>query len=95
MSTIIEETVNTVINEETVEAAVEAVKAIPVKSINWAKVAKRCGIAGAIVVGGVGVGVYIKHALSKKKTDEQAADSGTDNVKVAEADFVEKETETE
>lgn len=91
MSKIIEETVNTVINEETVNAAVEAVKAIPVKSVNWGKVAKRCGIAGVIVMGGVGVAVGIKHVLTKKKTDEQAADSGIDNVKVAEHDFVDHE----
>jgi hypothetical protein len=95
MSKIIEETVNTVINEETVEAAVEAVKAIPVKSIDWGKVAKHCGIAGAIILGGVGVAVGIKHVLTKKKTDEEAADSDIDNVKVAEADFVDRETETE
>lgn len=94
MSKIIEETVNTVINEDTVEAAAKVVKAIPVKSINWGKVVKRCGVAAAIGVCVVGVGVRIKHALTKK-TDEQTADSGVDNVKVAEADFVEKEDEAE
>lgn len=95
MENIIEEAVNTVINEDTVEAAAKVVEAIPVKSIDWGKVAKRCGIAGAIVLGGVGVAVCIKHALTKKKTDEQAADPGIDNVKVAEHDFVEKEAEAE
>jgi hypothetical protein len=96
MSKIIEETVNTVINEDTVETVMEAVQAIPVKSIDWGKIAKRCGIAGVIVLGGVGVAVGIKHVLTKKKTDEQTADSGIDNVKVAEHDFVDhEETEAE
>lgn len=92
---IIEETVNTVINEDTVEAAAKVVEAIPVQSIDWGKVAKRCGIAGAIILGGVGVAMGVKHFLTKKKTDEQTADSGVDNVKVAEHDFVEKEDEAE
>jgi hypothetical protein len=92
---IIEETVNTVINEDTVEAAAKVVEAIPVKSINWAKVAKRCGIVGGIALGVAGVAVGVKYALTKKKASEQAADSGIDNVKVAEADFAEKEDEAE
>ena len=97
MSKIIEETVNTVINEETVEAAVKAVEAIPVKSINWAKVGKLGAAGAAIVLIGVGATAVVKRVKRKNQaeTDEQAADSGTDNVKVAEADFVEKETETE
>ena len=93
----IEETVNTVINEETVEAAVEAVKAIPVKSINWAKLGKAGAIVGTVVAVGAGIAAGVRYIKRKhqEKTDEQAADSGLDNVKVAEADFVEKETETE
>lgn len=88
------ENINTIVNEDTVNAAVEAVEAIPVKAINWRKLGKVGGAIGAAVGIGVGTVAFIKHCKAKK-AEKEAAANGIDNVKVAERDFVEKDSEEE
>lgn len=90
MNTI--ENINSIVNEDTVNAAIDAVEAIPVKAINWSKIGKFGAVGGAIAVAGVGVVAGIKYLKGKKAKKEAVADD-VDNVKVAEADFVEKESE--
>ena len=88
------ENINTIVNEDTVKAAIDAVEAIPVKAINWRKLGKVGGAVGAvvgIVAGTVAVARYAK----AKKAEKEAAANGVDNVKVAENDFVEKDSEEE
>lgn len=89
MNTI--ENINTIVNEDTVDAAIEAVEAIPVKAINWRKLGKVGGAVGAVagvVAGTIAIVRYVKG----KKADEEAAVEDVDNVKVAENDFVEKDS---
>ena len=90
MNTI--ENINNIVNEDTVNAAMDAVEAIPVKAINWSKIGKFGAVGGAIVAVGVGAAAGIKYLKDKKAKKEAAAD-GIDNVKVAENDFVEKDSE--
>lgn len=88
------ENVNTIVNEDTVNAAVEAVEAIPVKAINWRKLGKVGGAVGA-VVGIVAGTIAVTRYAKAKKAEKEAAANGIDNVKVAERDFVEKDSEEE
>jgi hypothetical protein len=90
MNTI--ENINNIVNEGTVDAAINAVEAIPVKAINWRKLGKVGGVVGVVV--GIGAGTYalIQHHKAKKAKKEAAADD-VDNVKVAENDFAEKDSE--
>lgn len=90
MNTI--ENINNIVNEDTVNAAIDAVEAIPVKAINWSKIGKFGAVGGAIAVAGVGIAAGIKYLKDKKAKKEAAADD-VDNVKVAENDFVEKDSE--
>lgn len=90
----IEKNIDNIVNEDTVNIAVEAVEAIPVKSINWRKLGKVGAAVGAVV--GIGAGIYagITHAKRKKKLKdekEKAAATGVDNVQVAKDDFEEAE----
>ena len=89
MNTI--ENINNIVNEDTVDAAINAVEAIPVKAFNWRKAGKYG--AGAIIVLALGAGIElgIKHHKAKK-AEKEAAANDVDNVKVAEADFVEKDS---
>lgn len=90
MNTI--ENINNIVNEDTVDAAINAVEAIPVKAINWRKLGK-VGAVGATIVGiGMGAAAIIKHRKAKK-AEKEAAANDVDNVKVAENDFVEKDSE--
>lgn len=92
----IENTINTVMTEDTVEAVAQAVEAIPAKSINWAKVGKLGAVGGAVALIGAGAVAIIKHnkAKNQEKDEQEAAAGEIDNVKVAEKDFVEKDSET-
>lgn len=92
MNTI--ENINTIVNEDTVNAAVEAVEAIPVKAINWRKLGKVGGVVGAVIGIGAGTVAIVRYAKAKK-AEKEAAANGVDNVKVAENDFVEKDSEKE
>lgn len=90
MNTI--ENINNIVNEDTVDAAINAVEAIPVKAFNWSKVGKFGAVGAAVVAIGVGAAAIIKHRKDKKAEKEAAANE-VDNVKVAENDFVEKDSE--
>ena len=65
------ENINVVMNEEVIDAAAQAVEAIPVKPEN------KFGVIGAVVlIGGViitGVALGIRHFKNKKKAQEEAA----------------------
>ena len=86
------ENINVVMNEEVIDAAVQAVEAIPVKPNN------KFGVIGAVVVGGgaiiTGIALGIRHIKNKKKAKEAAA-TGVDNVQVAKDDFEELDSEDE
>lgn len=87
----IENTINNVMTENTAEAVAQAVEAIPVKSINW----RKAGIVGAVVLA-IGAGAAAVAYCIKRKNEEtelEVTASGIDNVKVAENDFVEKDSE--
>lgn len=86
------ENINNIVNEDTVNAAMDAVEAIPVKAFNWRKLGKVGGAVGAVVGIGAGTYAFIKHRKAKK-AEKEAAANDVDNVKVAENDFVEKESE--
>lgn len=90
MNTI--ENINTIVNEDTVNAAMDAVEAIPVKAINWSKIGKAGAVGGTVLALGAGIYAGIRYIKGKKAEKEAAADA-VDNVKVAENDFVEKESE--
>ena len=66
------ENINVVMNEEVIDAAVQAVEAIPVKADN------KFGVIGAVVIGGgiiiTGVAMGIRYLKNKKKAKEEAAD---------------------
>lgn len=85
------ENINNIVNEDTVNIAVEAVEAIPAKGIKLGK-AGAIGATVAIIVGGIAVGV--RHVTRKKQLkaeQEKAAATGVDNVQVAKDDFEETE----
>ena len=88
------ENINNIVNEDTVNIAVEAVEAIPAKGINLRKLGKVGGVIGAVVGIGVGTVMLIRHAKRKqqlKSEQEKAAETGVDNVQVAKDDFEECE----
>lgn len=64
-----------------------------VPGINWGKVG--FGAATALAVVGLGYGAYqfIKTKADKKKAQEADNQPAVDNVKIAEHDFVDKESE--
>lgn len=70
--------------KEVIDAAVQAVEAIPVKPNN------KFGVIGMVVVGGgaliTGIALGIRHLKNKKKAKEEAA-TDVDNVQVAKDDF--------
>lgn len=81
-----------VVSEEVIDAAVQAVEAIPVKPNNKFGV-----IAGVVIVGSAiitGIGLTVRHIKNKKKAKELAA-SGVDNVQVAKDDFEELDSTEE
>lgn len=79
-----------VVSEEVIDAAVQAVEAIPVKPNN------KFGVIGAVVVvGGIaitGIAMGIRHIKNKKKAKEAAA-TGVDNMQVVKDDFEELDSE--
>ena len=88
------ENINNIVNEDTIDIAVQAVEAIPAKAINWRKLAKAGGVIGAAVGIGVGTVALIRHVQHKKQLkaeQEKAAATGVDNVQVAKDDFEETE----
>ena len=86
MNTI--ENINNIVNEDTINAAMDAVEAVPVKAINWRKVGT---VGGILLVLGAGTAAVIRF-VKDKKAEKEAAANGIDNVKVAENDFVEKDS---
>ena len=84
------ENINVVMNEEVIDAAVQAVEAIPVKPNS------KFGVISAVVVGGgaliTGIALGIRHIKNKKKAKEAAA-TGVDNVQVAKDDFEELDSD--
>lgn len=66
------ENINVVMNEEVIDAAVQAAEAIPVKADN------KFGVIGAVVVVGgaiiTGVALGIRYIKNKKKQKEECAD---------------------
>lgn len=92
------ENINNVVNEDAVNIAVEAVEAIPVKSINWSKLGKAGAAVGAVTLIGYGIYKGVKHIQSKKQlkaTQEKTAATGVDNVQVAKDDFEEADEPAE
>lgn len=90
------ETINTVMTEGAAEAVAQVAEAIPVKSIDWSKLGKAGAVVGVVAGIGAGAVAVFRHVKRKKQEKaEQAATAGetVDNVKVAEADFVEKDSE--
>lgn len=81
------ENINVVMNEGVIDAAVQAVDAIPVKAEN------KFGVIGAVVlVGGIvitGIAMGIRHIKNKKKAEEEQAVSCADDIPVAKGDFEE------
>lgn len=86
------ENINVVMNEEVIDAAVQAVEAIPVKPN------AKFGVIGAVVVGGgaiiTGIALGIRYIKNKKKAKEAAA-TDVDNVQVAKDDFEELDSAEE
>lgn len=86
------ENINVVMNEEVLDAAVQAVDAIPVKPNN------KFGVIGAVVVvGGVvitGVALGIRYIKNKKKAKEKAA-TEAEYVDIAKDDFEEADSAEE
>ena len=88
------ETINNIVNEDTIDIAVQAVEAIPAKGFNWAKLGKVGAAGAAIVVIGAGATAVIRRIKRKnqlKAEQEKAAETGVDNVQVAKDDFEEPE----
>lgn len=86
------ETVNNIVNEDTVNIAAEAVEAIPAKAINLRKLGKFGAAAGAVTLIGYGLYKGVKHIRNKKRLkveQEKAAANGVDNVEIAKKDFEE------
>lgn len=88
----IENTINNIANEGAVDAVAQAVEAIPVKAINWSKIGKAGAVGGILLVLGAGTAAVIHH-VKTKKADKEASASDVDNVKVAEKDFVDHDSE--
>lgn len=87
------EAINNIVNEDTVNIAVEAVEAIPAKGIKLGKLGKAGAIGAtvAIIVGGIAVGAHhVKRKLKLKAEQEKAAATGVDNVDIAKEDFEEE-----
>ena len=80
------ENINVVMNEEVIDAAVQAVESIPVKANS------KFGVIGAVVVGGgaliTGIALGIRHIKNKKKVKEET-EIDVDNIQVAKDDFEE------
>jgi hypothetical protein len=86
------ENINVETTKEVIDAAVQAVEAIPVKPNN------KFGVIGMVVVGGAaiitGIGLTVRHFKNKKKAKEAAA-TGADNVDIAKDDFEEVDSAEE
>lgn len=86
------ENINVETTKEVIDAAVQAVEAIPVKPN------AKFGVIGAVVVGGgaiiTGIALGIRHFKNKKKAKEAAA-TGVDNIQVAKDDFEEYDSTEE
>lgn len=86
------ENINVVMNEEVLDAAVQAADAIPVKPN------AKFGVIGAVVlIGGAtiaGIALGIRHFKNKKKAKEEAA-ADAEYVDVAKTDFEEVDSEEE
>lgn len=86
------ETINNIVNEDTVDIAAKAVEAVPVEAFNWRKLSKAGAAVGAVALVGYGIYKGVKHFQNKKQlkaAQEQAAATGVDNVQVAKDDFEE------
>lgn len=87
------ENIKVAMNEEVIDAAVQAVEAIPVKANS------KFGVIGAVVVGGgaiiTGIALGIRYIKNKKKAKEEQAASGVDNVQVVKDDFEEYDSTEE
>lgn len=86
------ENINVVMNEEVIDAAVDAVEAIPVKPEN------KFGVIGAVVlVGGLvitGVALGIRHFKNKKKAREETV-TVEDTIPTVDDDFAEPDSTEE
>lgn len=85
------ENINVETTKEVIDAAVQAVEAIPVKPNN------KFGVIGMVVVGGAaiitGIGLTVRHFKNKKA--KEAAATGVDNMQVVKDDFEELDSEEE
>lgn len=85
------ENINVVMNEEVIDAAVQAAEAIPVKADN------KFGVIGAVVVVGgaiiTGVALGIRYIKNKKKQKEECADFVDADNSPYEDDFEEANSE--
>lgn len=80
-----------VVSEEAINAAVQAVEAIPVKPNNKFGI-----IAGVVFVGGLlATGVALLVNNKNKKKAKEAAATGVDNIQVAKDDFEEYDSTEE
>lgn len=90
------ENINVVMNEEVIDAAVEAVEAIPVKADNKFGVIGAVVLVGGIAITGIAMGIrYIKNKKKLKEEQEKAATTGVDNTQVMKDDFEEDNSEEE
>jgi hypothetical protein len=84
------ENINVETTKEVIDAAVQAVEAIPVKP------STKLGVIGAVVVGGgaiiTGIALGIRHFKNKKKAKEVAATDANDS-QVTNDDFEEADSE--
>ena len=88
------ENINVVMNEEVIDAAVQAAEAIPVKPDN------KFGVIGAVVVvGGIaitGIAMGIRYIVNKKKAKEELeAEVAVDDCDHANDDFEEADSTEE
>ena len=85
------ENINVVMNEEVIDAAVQAAEAIPVKADS------KFGVIGAVVVVGgaiiTGVALGIRYIKNKKKLKEMQADCVDVDNTCADGDFEEADSE--
>lgn len=86
------ENINAVINEEVIDAAVQAVDTIPVKPESKFGVIGGVVLVGGLIIGGIALG--IRHIKNKKKAQEETA-SDVDNIQVAKDDFEEYDSTEE
>lgn len=86
------ENINVVMNEEVIDAAVDAVEAIPVKPEN------KFGVIGAVVLMGglviTGVALGIRHFKNKKKAREETV-TVEDTIPTVDDDFAEPDSTEE